>query len=97
LQDGPSILKTPDWAAKYAPSRFAGIFNNQPNPNLPEQINIAATKHLGWIYFTDRPTLLLSRYWANQVAAISAFNRSLPPLPAGAQPAQPKTRARKKQ
>jgi hypothetical protein len=57
-----------DWVTQYPVQQFAHITYDVTNSAaMSNDVELAAARHAGWIYFTDRTYAALPSYWTNEV------------------------------
>ncbi|HSY43502.1 MAG TPA: spherulation-specific family 4 protein [Candidatus Acidoferrum sp.] len=56
-----------DWEAKYPAQRFAHIAYHMNSAAMSNDVELAASRHAGWIYFSDDMYDRLPSYWTNEV------------------------------
>jgi spherulation-specific family 4 protein len=56
-----------DWEAKYPAQQFAHIAYHVNSAAMSNDVELAASRHAGWVYFTDHGYDALPSYWTNEV------------------------------
>jgi hypothetical protein len=73
---GYARLRVPRWAGRYPAARFAHVVYAAPGARLAGALRLAARRHAGYVYVTDRagrnPYGALPRYWAAETAMVAA-------------------------
>jgi len=69
-------LRVPGWVHRYPAARFAQIVYATPAAHLSLALRLAAARHAGYVYVTDRagrnPYRALPGYWAAEDAMVAA-------------------------
>ena len=69
-------LRVPGWVHRYPAARFAQIVYATPAAHLSLALRLAAARHAGYVYVTDRagrnPYRALPAYWAAEDARVAA-------------------------
>jgi hypothetical protein len=85
---GYAGLRVPGWARRYPADRFSHVVYATPGPRLAEALRLAAGRHAGYVYITDKagpnPYRSLPGYWAAENAIVAAVCQGQhPPANAG--------------
>jgi hypothetical protein len=71
----PSFRPSP-WVTRYPAQSFVHLVYGVTNAAaMSNDLQQAALRHVGWIYFTDRTYAALPSYWTNEVRWCQGYNR----------------------